>query len=191
MKGLITGNRNKSLTKAVVKVFEENGHSCHCVSRSNGYDFESDPISVISDIVKLSLSFDVFINLYSNFFFNASVLSHKVFNRWYSNKYSNRRIINIGSTTDRVTKGKSNLYHYEKKILREMSTGHSLLSVWDQAPKVTCISFGTMENRSEKHPGRKCLNFKEVAGYIYWITQQPTHLHINELSIDPVQKKNE
>ena len=189
MKVLITGNRNKGLSKAVVEIFESSGHSCHCVSRSNGYNFKSTPLSVISDIVELSLGFDIFINLYSNFFFNASLLSHKVFKRWYTDKFSDRRIINIGSTTDRVTKGKSNLYHYEKKTLREMSTGFSLLSVWDQAPKVTHISFGTMENRSEDNPGRKCLSLKEVAEYIYWITQQPTHLHINELSIDPVQIK--
>ncbi len=100
-------------------------------------------------------------------------------------------ITNIGSTTDRVTGGKSNLYHYEKKALRQMSAGHSILSIWDQAPKVTHVSFGFMENRSDENPGRKCLSLKEVAGYIYWVAQQPAHININELSIDPVQDKNE
>ena len=190
MKVLMTGNPKKGLAKAVAEVFQKNSHHCHGVSRSNGYDFEPDPISVIDDIVELSSDFDVFINLYSNFSFNASILALKMFHSWYKKGFSDRHIINIGSTTDRVTKGKSNIYHYEKKALREMSAGLSLLSIWNGAPKVTYISFGTMENHIEDHPGRKCLTLKEAAEYIHWIAQQPGHLHINELSIDPIQQKN-
>ncbi len=187
MKVLITGNRNEHLAKEVVNIFESSGHSCHCVSRSNGYDFEPDPIEVISAITELSLDFDIFINLFSNFFFNASVLSHKIFNLWFDKGFSDRRIINIGSDTDRVKKGKKNLHHYEKRTLRDMSTGHSILSVWNKAPKVTYISFGAMENRKEDHPGRKYLKLREVAEYIYWVTQQPNHLHIDELCISHIQ----
>ena len=187
MKILIIGNLKEGLAKAVAEIFKKNGHHCHGVSRSNGYDFEPDPISLIHDIAELSLNFDVFINLYSNFFFNSSILAHKVFHFWYERGFSNRLIINIGSTTDRVTKEKTNLYHYEKKALREISTGFGLLKTLDNAPKVTYISFGTMENRSEDHPNRKCLTLNESAEYIYWLTQQPDHIHINELSIDPLQ----
>ena len=187
MKILITGNRKKDLSAQVVDVFENKGHSCHCVSRENGYDFSKNPYSVISKIVELSLDFDVFINLYANYFFNASILSHKIFNLWSDKDFSERRIINIGSTTDRVKGGKRNLYHYEKRVFREMSAGHSILSVWNQAPRVTHVSFGTMENRSENNPGRKCLGLREAAEYVYWVFQQPACLHINEISIDPVQ----
>ncbi len=191
MKVLITGNRNKDMAKEIVDIFESSGHSCHCVSRSNGYDFEMGPASVISDITELSLNFDIFINLYANFFFNASVLSHKIFTFWYERGFSDNYIINIGSDTDRVKKGSKSLYHYEKRTLRDMSAGHSILSVWKEAPRVTYISFGTMENRSEEHPGRKCLKLREVAEYIYWITQQPKHLHIHELAISPIQNRDD
>ncbi len=184
---MMTGNRDKDLCQFIVQRFESEGHSCQCFSRSNGYDFENNPTEVIARIIKEVESADVFINLYANYFFNASVLAHKLFNKWLEKGYSDRRIINIGSTTDRVQRGKRNLYHYEKRILREMSSGHSMLSVWDQAPKVTHLSIGTMENRAQVNPGRKCLNMETVADYVYWVTQQPKDIHINELSIDPVQ----
>lgn len=183
----MTGNRDKDLCKFLVDTFESRGHECHCLSRANGYDFSDNPYGVISRVQKISEDYDLFINLYANYFFNASLLAHKIFNHWYDKGFSEKRIFNIGSTTDRVRKGKKNLYHYEKTILREMSSGHSLLSVWDKAPKVTHISVGTMENRSQDNPGRKCLSLKEVAKYIYWVTEQPKHIHINEISLDPVQ----
>ena len=188
MKILITGNTKKGLAKAVAEIFKKDGHYCHGVSRSNGYDFKKNAPLLIHKIAEFSLDFDVFINLYSSFFFYTSTLAHRVFCFWYERGLSDRRIINIGSTTDRVTKGKVNIYHYEKKALREISTGLSLLSVLDNAPKVTYISFGTMENRNEDHPGQKCLTLKEVAKYVYWVTQQPPHLHVNELSVDPLQR---
>jgi hypothetical protein len=184
---MLTGNRDKDLAHHIVQRFEQEGHSCHCFSRANGYDFEDNPTGVIARIVKQADQADVFINLYANYFFNSSVLAHKLFNRWLEKGWSHKRIINIGSTTDRVQRGKRNLYHYEKRILREMSSGHSMLSVWDQAPKVTHFSFGTMENRADSNPGRRCLSMPLVADYVYWLTQQPAEIHINELSIDPVQ----
>ena len=187
MKVLITGNKNENLAKEVVNIFESSGHLCHCVSRSNGYDFEPDPIGVISDITELSLNFDIFINLYSNFFFNSCVLSHKIFSLWYEKGFSQKHIINIGSDTDRVKKGSKNLHHYEKRALRDISAGHSIMSVWNKAPKVTYISFSTMENRNEDHPGRKCLKLKEAAEYIHWVIQQPKHLHVDEICIRVIQ----
>lgn len=184
---MMTGNREKDLCKAIVQRFEREGHECYCFSRANGFDFEKNPSDVISRLVKEADNADVFINLYANYFFNASVLAHKLFNDWQKKEYGQRRIINIGSTTDRVQRGKTNLYHYEKRILREMSSGHAMLSVWDQAPKVTHLSVGTMENRADNNPGRKCLAMDRVADYVYWIVSQPAEVHINELSIDPVQ----
>ncbi len=187
MNVMMTGNRDKDLCRYIVKRFEAEGHNCRCFSRSNGYDFKDNPTEVIARVIKEVESADIFINLYTIYFFNASVLAHKLFNQWLEKGYSDRRIINVGSTTDRVQRGKRNLYHYEKRILREMSSGHSILSVWDQAPKVTHLSIGTLENRAEDNPGRKCLDMQKVADYIYWLTQQPKDIHINELSIDPVQ----
>lgn len=187
MNVMMTGNPSKDLCEPIVKKFEAEGHSCQCFSRANGYDFEEDPHGVIRQIVKKAENADLFINLYANFFFNGSLLAHKLFNHWLEQGYSERQIINIGSTTDRVQRGKKNLYHYEKRILREMSSGHAMIGVWDQGPKVTHLSFGTLENRANKNPGRKCLSLKQAADYIYWVANQPDGVHINELSVDPIQ----
>jgi hypothetical protein len=191
MKILITGNREKDLTKPLVAKLEAKGHECICVSRASGHDFEKDPYDVISQVAKLAKDCDVFINLYANYFFNQTLLAHKIYKTWVDNGLSDKLMINIGSTTDRVRRGKTNLYHYEKLALREFSQGHALPGVWDQAPRVSHISFGTLSNRSEQNPGRKTLPLEKAADYIMWILQQPKEFHINEISIDPVQRQIE
>ena len=45
------------------------------------------------------------------------------------------------------------------------------------------------ENNQEKHPDRKCLDIKIAADYIKWLIDQPKHVNINELSIDPIQER--
>ncbi|MCJ8276537.1 MAG: hypothetical protein HRT44_06715 [Bdellovibrionales bacterium] len=187
MKVLITGNREKDLCSEIVPLLEKNGFECECVSRSNGYDFEKDAGGVIHRVGKLAESADVFINLYANYFFNGTILAQKIYNRWLDQKAGHKRMINVGSTTDRVKRGKNNLYHYEKLILRDWSSGHSLIGVWEGGPKVTHISYGTLSNRSDNNPGRKCLEMKKAAEYILWILQQPADININEISIDPIQ----
>ncbi len=183
----MTGNPNKDLCASLVKVFEVNGHETFCVSRRNGYDFEDNPYGTIKRVIDLADSYDLFINLYANYFFNASVLAHKLFCDWTAKGFCDKRIVNIGSTTDRVQKSNHNLYHYEKRMLREISSGQSLQSVWDKSPKVHYCSFGTLENRKDQNPGRKVLSLENAAQYIYWLVSQPKEIHINEISIDPVQ----
>jgi hypothetical protein len=186
MRVLITGNREKDLCAALVPLLEAAGHPCTCVSRANGYDFE-DGQDTVHRVALLADDHDVFINMYANHFFQASVLAYKVFNRWVENKAEGRRMINIGSTTDRVKKGKNKLYHYEKIALRELSSGLSLIGVWENAPRVSHISFGTLTNKAKSNPGRACLEMKAAADYIMWILSQPAGIHINELSVDPIQ----
>lgn len=187
MKVLLTGNREKDLAADLVPRLERAGFEVTCVSRSTGYDFEQ--VETISRLVKLSLEHEIFINCFAGYHFKAVVLAQKVFQKWLELGFSQRRILNIGSTTDRVRKGKMNLYHYEKLALRELSQGLSLIGVWENGPKVSHISFGTMENRADKHQGRRALTFAEVSQTILWVLNQPTHLNVNELSLDPVQTK--
>jgi NADP-dependent 3-hydroxy acid dehydrogenase YdfG len=186
MRVLITGNRHKDLCSYVVPLLESEGHACTCVSRSTGFDFEKDD-GAISKVVKLAADHDVFINMYANFFFQASVLTQKVFSSWNESGHGQRRIITVGSTTDRVRRGKTNLYHYEKLALRELSSGLAIAGVWENAPKVTHISLGTLANRAANNPGRRCLPMETAAKYFLWILQQPAGVHINEISVDPIQ----
>ena len=187
MKILITGNRNKDLTKHLVPLLESNSYEVDTVSRSNGWDLGN--TEVIPDFVKLLDEYDIFINMFANWRFNASLLTYYVFNDWQKKGYGKRRIVTVGSTTDRVRRAKTNLYHYEKLSLREMSNGLAMAGVWDEkSPLVTHISFGTMDNRSEQNPGRKTLNMDKISENVLWVLQQPADMHVNELSIDPVQK---
>ena len=96
-------------------------------------------------------------------------------------------IINVGSTTDRVKKGGAWLYNAEKKALRDYSNTLALTGVWSNGPKISYISFGTLSNNQQKHPTRKCMEIDQAAEYIKWLVDQPKHLNINELSIDPMQ----
>jgi hypothetical protein len=187
MKILITGNRNKDLTKYLAPLLESNSYEVDTVSRSNGWDLGN--TEVIPDFIKLLDEYDVFVNMFANWRFNASLLTYYVFKDWQAKKYGDRRIITIGSTTDRVKRAKTNLYHYEKLALRELSNGLAMSGVWDKdSPLVTHISFGTMDNRADQNPGRKTLDMEKISGYVLWILNQPQEVHINELSVDPVQR---
>ena len=184
---LITGNRNKDLTKHLAPLLESNSYEVDTISRANGWDLGT--TEVIPDFIKLLDDYDVFVNMFANWRFNASLLTYYVFKDWQAKKYNNRRIITIGSTTDRVKRAKTNLYHYEKLALRELSSGLAMSGVWDKdSPLVTHISFGTMDNRADQNPGRKTLNMDKISEYVLWVLQQPSDMHINELSVDPVQK---
>ena len=64
-----------------------------------------------------------------------------------------------------------------------------MAGVWDKdSPLVTHISFGTMDNRAKQNPGRKTLNMEKISEYVLWVLQQPKEMHINELSVDHVQR---
>jgi len=185
MKIAITGNRNKDLCKYIVNNLEAAGHNCLCLSRETGIDFNDD--GNVKRIIPLVEDADIFINLYANFFFRQTLIAHNLWHHWEEKNENNKRIINIGSTTDNVRRGKTNRYHYEKLALKEWSNGHSIVGVWDNKPKVTHLSIGTMQNRADNNPGRICLDMEQVASYVKWIIDQPTEININFLSVDPIQ----
>ena len=105
------------------------------------------------------------------------------------NAKSEAHIVVIGSTTDRTKKGSAWLYNAEKKALRDYSNSLALLGVWHSGPKISYISFGTLSNNQSKHPDRKCLDIDSAAQYIKWLIEQPKHVTINEISIDPMQER--
>lgn len=183
---LITGNAEKDLCKPTTEKLLAKGYHVETLSRANGWNLGE--WDAIPKLIEKAEDFDVFINMFANWRFNASLLTYYLFKDWEEKGYSDRRIINIGSTTDRVVRAKNNLYHYEKKALKELSTGLSQVGVWSKAPLVTHFSFGTLENRTEQNPGRKVLNFDDVSNYVLWLLEQPEGVHINELSIDPIQQ---
>jgi NADP-dependent 3-hydroxy acid dehydrogenase YdfG len=177
---IITGNKETGVAGALAKLYPD----AEFVSRSTGFDLSTkiDQERLAEEVCQHS----VFVNCAALYKFNQTTLLNIVYHKCVLEKH-NCHIINIGSTTDRVKKGGAWLYNAEKKALRDYSNTLGLNGVWASGPKVSYISFGTLDNNQKKHVDRKTLSIDTAAEYIKWMVDQPKHLSINELSIDPMQ----
>jgi len=186
MKILITGKREYGVASALYKLYP----GAMFISRNEtGHDLCKR--SVHQEIAEMSLEYDIFVNCSALWRFNQTLLLQEVFKKCYDERHA-IHIINISSTVERVTKGRMSNYAHDKEALRNQSHEYSLACVWglDVITRSTYISFGTMPTPGsiEKHPDRNKISLSEVAGYIKWIIDQPVHLHIHEIAIDPVQR---
>jgi NADP-dependent 3-hydroxy acid dehydrogenase YdfG len=177
---IITGNSNDGIAGALAKLYPD----AEFCSRSTGYDLSTKLDQ--ERLAELVCNHDVFVNCAALYKFNQTTLLNIVYHKCVLEKH-NCHIINIGSTTDRVKKGGAWLYNAEKKALRDYSNTLGLNGVWSNGPKLSYISFGTLSNNQEKHPDRRTIDIDVAAEYIKWIVDQPKHLCINEMSIDPMQ----
>lgn len=177
---IITGNKNSGLAGALYKLYPD----AVFVSRDTGFD-----LTIKKDqerFAELATEHDVFINNSVMWKFQQTVLLNEVYHKCIEKKHD-MHIVNISSTTDRVKKGGSWLYNAEKKALRDYSNTLGLNGVWNEGPKLSLISVGTLSNKQHKHPNRNTLDIDVAAQYIKWVIDQPRHIAINELSIDPMQ----
>ena len=86
MKILITGNRDKDLCKQTTELLEKNGYTVETLSRSNDWDLGK--WEIIPKVIEKAEDCDVFINMFANWRFNASLLSYYLFKEWEKKKYS-------------------------------------------------------------------------------------------------------
>jgi NADP-dependent 3-hydroxy acid dehydrogenase YdfG len=184
VKIIVAGNKNYGVSKEIFNIYPE------AFFASRNTDFDLTTLKDQQRISELVLEYDVFINCSALWKFNQTVLLDIVYKKCVENNH-NPYIICIGSTTDRVKKGGAWLYNAEKKALRDYCNTLGLNGVWGKAPKITLISFGSLSNVQEKHPGRKCMPIERTAGYIKWLLEQPKDICINEISIDPMQSVKE
>jgi len=180
MKILITGNPEKGLASALAKIWPD----ARFVSRATGWDLTKD--AAITELSKLALEYDVFINNSALWKFCQTIILESVY-KAAKTAHANLKIICIGSTTDRATKGSDWIYQQEKKALRSYSNSLNIAGVWGGGPLVSYISFGTLSNNQTKHPDRVCMDMDLAASYVKWLVEQPPQISINELSIDPIQ----
>ena len=182
MKILVSGNPSSGLAQAISQVLSE--HEITYISRATGHDLTKSEYQ--QQFADESLNYDVVIINSALWKFNQTLLLEAVFKKLKAN---NKRtlIICVGSTTDRVKKGTDWLYNAEKKALRDFTNSLGIAGVWSNAPRVTLISFGTLSNNQDKHPDRKTMPIVQAANYIKWLLEQPAGIHINELSVDPLQ----
>jgi len=181
---LITGNPESGLARSLAGVFP----LADFVSRATG-DNLSDP-DVRERIAQRALDYDVFINNSALWRFEQTLILESV---WKAAETAGKtlHIVCVGSTTDRAAKGSSWIYQQEKKALRSYCNQLALQSVWKEraVPRVSLVSLGTLHNNQEKHPNRRVMHTDDAASYIKWIVEAPTNVNINELSVDPIQRK--
>ena len=134
----------------------------------------------------MSVDYDAVIINSALWKFNQTLLLEAVYKKL---KSANKKtlIICIGSTTDRVMKATDWIYNAEKKALRDYANSLGISGVWAKSPRVTLISFGSLSNVQHKHPDRTCMPIEKAAEYVHWLLKQPEGLHVNEISIDPLQ----
>ena len=177
---IITGNPEVGLAKSLKKFYPD----AEFCSKSGGFDLTKPEGQ--EAFATRCLSHDQIIVNVALWKFQQTVLLDTVYKACKKAK-NDAHIVCVGSTTDRTNKGNSWLYNAEKKALRDYCNSLGLVNVWHSGPKITYVSFGTLSNNQEKHPDRTCLDIDVAAEYIHWVYQQPRHLAINEISIDPVQ----
>jgi len=177
---IIAGNKKYGLAKSLHKLYP----SAVFCSRTTDFELTSKKGQVA--FAEEAVLHKVIIICSALWKFNQTVLLDVLYKKCIEVN-AKPHIICIGSTTDRVKNGKAWLYNAEKKALRDYCNTLALGGVWSNKPKVSYISFGTLTNNQEKHPDRTCMDIDLAAEYIKWLIDQPTHLNINEISIDPVQ----
>lgn len=182
MKILVAGNSEYGLAESIKNSLQD--HDVTFLSRSHGYDLTK--AEQQTRFAEAAVEHDVVILCSALWKFNQTLLLDATYKKL---KAENKRslIICIGSTTDRVKKATEWLYNAEKKALRDYANSLGLNGVWNGGPRVTYISFGTLSNVQAKHPGRKTIAIEKAGDYVRWILEQPAGLHINEVSIDPIQ----
>jgi hypothetical protein len=182
MKILIAGNGNYGLAEGLKESLKDS--ELTFISRSVGYDLTKSENQ--ARFAELAIEYDTVILCSALWKFNQTLLLEATYKKLKAAGKSTH-IICIGSTTDRVMKATDWLYNAEKKALRDYTNSLGINGVWNEGPRVTLISFGTLDNVQEKHPGRKTITVQDAANYVKWLTEQPAYLHVNELSIDPLQ----
>lgn len=182
MKILVAGNSEYGLAQALREALSK--HDVTFLSRSVGYDLTKAENQ--NRFAEEAINHDIVILCSALWKFNQTLLLEATYKKLKAaNK--NSLIICVGSTTDRVKKATEWLYNAEKKALRDYANSLSLTGVWNGGPRVSYISFGTLSNMQAKHPDRKTMPIEKAAQYIKWIIDQPAELHVNEISIDPIQ----
>ena len=182
MKIICTGNPEFGVAKEIAHRWPETTF----VSRTGwGYDLTENGYK--NKLAEKVLNYDVFINCSALWQYHQTLVLDTV----YKNALKNLKrlhIVSLGSTTDRTSKGSDWQYQQEKKALRSTSNALGLKSIWTGGPKVTYVTFGTLENNAHKHPDRKVMKLSEAVDCIEYAINMPWHLNVNELSVDPIQK---
>ena len=111
MKILITGKRGYGVASAL---YEHYPDATFIGRTESGHDLCEREAQ--TDVAEIALNYDVFINCSALWRFNQTLLLQAVFKRCHEERHP-IHIINIGSTIERVTKGRVSNYAHDKEAL--------------------------------------------------------------------------
>jgi len=187
MKILVTGNKKRGVAKAIYERLPY-GHDTKLVSREMHVDLNTEEGRTA--LCKMSLKYDTFINCSKLECFNQTLLLKEIWDYWIKNNKKGH-IINIGSTVDTGLKGGSRLYTTEKVALRNFSRKLSFDTLAGNGIRVTYISFGYLDTEGVSFKYKNKIELEEVVAIIEWVIDSPEYININEISIDPIQEREE
>lgn len=186
---IVSGNKHYGLAKQICEQFP----SALFCSRSNG-DFNFSQYESMESFANLSLEYDVYISCSYIPYFRQLLLLAKVHNTWIENKKKGQMII-LGSTADWSTKVW--LYPTEKKALRDFCRRYAAWSSGGgpelhkgNGIRITYLAPGMLDlpKQKEKHGEQLAkINPQYIVNVIDWLINQPEHINIHEISMDPVQ----
>ena len=170
---IATGNPEFGVANAIAERWPDT----EFVGRTTwGYDLTENGYK--AKLAEMALKYDVFINCSALWQYHQTLLLDVVYKHALTN-LKRLHIVSLGSTTDRATKGSDWHYQQEKNALRSNSNALGLKSIWAGGPKVTYVTFGTLENNAHKHPGRRVMTLNEAVDLIDFSINMPvsyTHL---------------
>lgn len=186
---LITGNRHYGLCKAICDIFDTmDGWDYSTASRSTNFHLDRHEEQVRLAQHFIDEDYDVFINCSAIWKFHQIMIAEEVYNKCNDNNKI-AHIINVGSTADTGTKGRTWRYPTEKKALKAYNRDLTYMTMGGSNVKSTLISLGSLTTPSvmKKHPDRALMDVEYAAELILWLLSQPDYVNINELSVDPIQ----
>lgn len=183
---LITGNPTKEITAALLVLYPD----AHTVSRSDSATYKLDLSSnIISELAKISLDYDIFINCSLVPNFGQTRILQAVWTEWKINSKPGH-IISFGSAVDYYYRPDNRLYPIEKRSLRDLNRSLSKHATWHNSKiKCTYFSFGGVDTEKTLLQWGHYLHFTttEIAQYTKWIIDSPSTVNIDELHMTPIQ----
>ncbi len=185
---IVSGNPRFGLAEALNDIFP---HADFNSRSHNQTDLKNHESHV--QFAQKSLGYDVYINCSCLSRFRQTLLLEEVYKAWSENGHTGH-IISLGSTADTPVKGTPWVYPIEKKALKAYCRNLSMRSLGGHGSKpsgirITYISPGYIDTPKvrEKHPEVDKLDPKYLAQVIKWVIEQPEHVNISELCLDPIQ----
>lgn len=176
----ITGHTS-GIGKGIYERLKYDGWEVLGFSRSNNYDITDSAAS--ERIIQESTTADIFINN-AEYKISQTDLLYGLFKFW---RYEEEKIIlNIGSVSGIEVKNFVHPYSAHKATLEAackqlQNTEHkcriiNLRPGWVDTPKVAHLDAAQKENK---------LSVNDITNTILWIINQPKHVYINDLTIQP------